>query len=71
MNQRPEQPVYTDCRNCGRADHRGYACPCVCHERKRVRTGGIRFAAVDAAPSCSRCRTDAGSPIYMLCSVAR
>jgi hypothetical protein len=39
------QPRYTDCKNCGTADHAGYACPCGCHapakltaeQRRRVR----------------------------------
>lgn len=29
--EQPDQPTYTDCRNCGTADHNGYACPCACH----------------------------------------
>jgi hypothetical protein len=27
------QPHYTDCRNCGDADHSGYRCPCACHSK--------------------------------------
>lgn len=26
-----QQPVFTDCNNCGSADHREYACTCACH----------------------------------------
>ncbi len=25
------QPDYTDCPNCGTADHNDYDCPCGCH----------------------------------------
>ena len=28
-----DQPIYTDCENCGTCDHRGYTCPCECHTR--------------------------------------
>jgi hypothetical protein len=26
------QPVFTNCQNCGTADHAGYSCPCGCHK---------------------------------------
>ena len=37
MADRPKQnqPSFTDCGNCGSADHGGYSCPCACHSKKQ------------------------------------
>lgn len=50
MTATAPMPTYTDCRNCGSADHTSYACPCACHAKRRK-------ARVRIALRCNECRT--------------
>ena len=51
---KPEQPLYTDCDNCGTADHTDrLSCPCACHS-KCVACGEHWPCSVAAQPKAYR-----------------
>jgi hypothetical protein len=59
------QPTFTDCRNCGTADHsRGYFCPCVCHVPLAECACGLRACSLWTTDGvsfyCDDCVIEAG-----------
>src|SRR5689334_18791330 len=52
------QPIFTDCPNCGTADHLDYDCPCECHRRGTTTHTVTYTSTLNVFPTVSHYTSD-------------